>query len=70
MGPEERLELIGTLLASAPTNSGVLGREIAAARALAENEDPLAVAALLEEAKQVGSPTASACLDRLWRPEG
>lgn len=69
MGPEERLELIGTLLATAPTKRGVVGREIAAADALARNQDPGTVAELLAEARQVGSVAAGACLDRLSRGE-
>ena len=69
MRPEQRLELIGTLLASAPASSGIHGREIVAARALARGQDPEAVAELLAEAKQAGSVAAGACLDRISRAE-
>jgi hypothetical protein len=69
MGPDQRLETIGELLASAPTRSGVFGREVVAAHALASNEDPRGVAERLAEAKRVGSTAAGKCLQDLSRAQ-
>jgi hypothetical protein len=65
--------MIAELLDGAPTRSGTFGREAAAARALARDQDLRAVAERLEEARQAGSSAAGQCLIRLeegvLRPE-
>ncbi len=57
--------MIAELLAAPPTRSGVFGREVAAAHALASTGDPETVIRLLEEARFVGSRAADSCLLQL-----
>jgi hypothetical protein len=67
---DKRLALISRLLAYAPLTSGVFGREIAAAYALACNKQPATVLRRLEEAEFVGSGKAKSCLVSLGVERG
>jgi hypothetical protein len=62
MRPEERLAMIAELLAAPPTRTGIFGREVAAAHALASTGELETVVRLLEEARFVGSGAADSCL--------